>query len=450
MSVLPFRKGPPADLVERQIDAFESETQEVVSRINPHSKRAMLYALFALLGTLFILSCVIKIDRIATAPGLIVPLDGTVVVQPLETAIIHSLRAHVGDTVKKGQVLATLDPTFAAADLSQLQQKRDSLVAETARLQAENDGVPFKPTGTDPYQSLEAAIWNQRQAEYKSSINDFNERTHAAESSVAGIEHDMEVLRTRLGLAGDIEHMRTELEKKDVGSRLNSLLAQDSRLQDLQSLQQDEYNLAATKHNIESLKSQRDVFEQQWKSAIGMQLVDSKNQLDSVRQYLTEAEELRGLADLTAPTDAIVLDVAQLSVGSVAQAGNPVFTLVPLDATLEAEIQVSNLDIGFIRPGDPVILKFDSFPYIRHGVGHGTIKTVSEDSFTQAPDGSTVPAFFKARVTLTNMELRNVPKNFRVLPGMTMEGDIIVGQRRIISYLTESTLRTGLEGMREP
>lgn len=449
MSVLPFRKRSEPDLVSRKIDAFESETQEVLGRTSPRSKRVMLWTLIALVATLLGL-CFIPIDKIAVAPGQIVPLDGTIVVQPLETAMIRSLKAHSGDIVKKGQILASLDPTFAAADLTQLREKRDSLAAMAARLQAERDHLPYAPTGHGPYEALQQAIWNQRQAEYRASINDFTERLNASVASLEGLQHDMDVVKERLGLAGDIESMRTELEHKDVGSKLNSMLAKDSRLQDLQALQQDQYNIAATQHNIESLKSQREVFIQQWESSIGLQLVDTRNQLDSVLQYLTEAEELSDLSDLKAPVDAIVLDVAQLSIGSIAQAGNPIFTLVPLDATLEAEIQISNLDVGFVRPGDPVILKFDSFPYMRHGEGHGTVRTISEDSFTQAPDGTTVPAYFKARITLTDVHLDNVPKNFRVVPGMTLEGDIIVGQRRIISYLTESALRTGSESMREP
>jgi HlyD family type I secretion membrane fusion protein len=319
-----------------------------------------------------------------------------------------------------------------------------------ARNEAENEKRPYAPEHPGPYERLQLAIWNQRQAEYSSSINDFNERESAAEASLQGLQHDIEIVQRRLDLADNIEKMRTDLEKKDVGSRLNSLLARDSRLQDLQALQSDQYNIAVTKHNIESLHAQREVFTKQWESSIGMQLVDLENQLDSVQQYLTEAKELRELSDLKAPSDAIILDVAQLSVGSVAQAGTPVYTLVPLDAVMEAEVEVSNLDVGFVRTGDPVVLKFDSFPYIRHGVGHGVVKSVSQDSFTQDLSGNPVAPFFKARVQLTDVHLDNVPESFRVLPGMTLQGDIIVGTRRMITYLTEGALRTGSEAMREP
>ena len=56
----------------------------------------------------------------------------------------------------------------------------------------------------------------------------------------------------------------------------------------------------------------------------------------------------------------------------------------------------------------------------------------------------------RIRVSITGYHMRNVPKDFRVIPGMTMVGDIMVGRRTILSYLVEGALRTGSEAMREP
>jgi hypothetical protein len=53
-------------------------------------------------------------------------------------------------------------------------------------------------------------------------------------------------------------------------------------------------------------------------------------------------------------------------------------------------------------------------------------------------------------VAITDAKLRNVPKDFRIVPGMTVEGEILVGRRTIMSYLVEGILKTGSEAMREP
>jgi multidrug efflux pump subunit AcrA (membrane-fusion protein) len=78
------------------------------------------------------------------------------------------------------------------------------------------------------------------------------------------------------------------------------------------------------------------------------------------------------------------------------------------------------------------------------------VKSVSEDSFTLDVNNTPVGPYFKVRVTIKEIHLRNVPRDFRLIPGNTLVGDIMVGKRTILSYLVEGGLRTGSEAMREP
>jgi multidrug efflux pump subunit AcrA (membrane-fusion protein) len=107
-------------------------------------------------------------------------------------------------------------------------------------------------------------------------------------------------------------------------------------------------------------------------------------------------------------------------------------------------------DIGFIKVKDPVQLKLDAYRYTQHGVAHGIVKSISEGSFTADENNTAVDPYFKVRVAITEVHLRNVPGDFRLVPGMTLVGDIMVGKRTILSYLTEGAMRTGSEAMREP
>ena len=69
-----------------------------------------------------------------------------------------------------------------------------------------------------------------------------------------------------------------------------------------------------------------------------------------------------------APTG-VVKDLATHTGGTVVQPGTILLTLVPKDEILRAEVWVTNEDIGFVREGQPVKLKFAAFPLpeIRHG-----------------------------------------------------------------------------------
>ncbi len=81
-----------------------------------------------------------KVDRVVVAHGRVVTPLPNIVVQPLETSVIQSIDVRVGEIVKKGQKLATLDSTFAEADQAELKSHIESLDNQTKRLQAELAG----------------------------------------------------------------------------------------------------------------------------------------------------------------------------------------------------------------------------------------------------------------------------------------------------------------------
>ena len=95
-------------------------------------------------------------------------------------------------------------------------------------------------------------------------------------------------------------------------------------------------------------------------------------------------------------------------------------------------------------------VKLDAYRFTSHGVAKGVVKTISDGSFTTTEDGQIVPPYYKARVAITDARLRNVPANFQLTPGLTINGEIMVGRRTIMSYLFDGAMRTGSEAMREP
>jgi hypothetical protein len=46
--------------------------------------------------------------------------------------------------------------------------------------------------------------------------------------------------------------------------------------------------------------------------------------------------------------------------------------------------------------------------------------------------------------------LKNVPDNFRLIPGMPLSANIRIGSRTVLSYLVRGLLRNLNEGMRDP
>ena len=443
--------------VSTVVGAFESETAAVFVRTAPVRQHIILYVLVAILVLSVALSAVIKLDRVVTSVGRIVPTAGALYVSPFDTGIVKQINVKAGDVVKKGQVLATLDPTFTHADLLQLQQKLASDEAAVSRLEAELAGKKYKFSKADPAQGLQGGIWQKRQAEYRSNLDDFDGRIRAAQAQVAQYEADAKGYSQRLKAAQDVEKLYKPLLEKGYVSKLQAMQAADESTERGRLLGDAQNQIKSTTETLSSLRAQRAAFIEKWHSDTGSELVTTRNELDVTRQNLEKAQKLSDLSSLDAPADAVVLNVGKISSGSVAGGGaqgatgqDPLFTLVPIDAAQEADVNVDSRDIGFIKVGDPVQLKLDAYRFLQHGTVKGRIKTISEGSFTTDDNNTPVPPYFKVRVAVTDAQLRNVPKDFRLIPGMTLTGDIMVGRRTILSYLVEGGLRTGSEAMREP
>ncbi len=463
----PFPRRRRRRTASAAISAFESETHAIFERTTPVSEHVILYVLVAMVAVVLGLMSIAKLDRVVTSIGRIVPVGGALYVQPFQESIVHQILVKVGDRVEKGQVLATLDPTFAAADLMQLQLQVSSDSAVIERDLAEQRDQPYAPAGRNLYQSQQLVIWQRRQAEYHANIASYGAQIANAKAAISQYAMDIQEYGKRLDVASRVEFMHTTLEKDGFGSKLQALVTTDSRIEIARLLSDSRNQLAASKATLVSVEQQRAAYIEKWHSDVGTDIVTNRKDLDQAQQALKKAQKISQLVELTAPDDAIVLKIGRISRGTVASPpadvlSEPLITLTPLNAPLEASVDIDAQDIGFVRVGDPVQVKLDAYRFMEHGTAKGVVKTISEGSFTTDEDSSiphqmpsegaapTVPPFFKARIELKDVHLRNVPANFRLVPGDTLTADIVVGHRTILSYLVEGALRTGSEAMREP
>jgi len=462
---LPARVAPPSALAPRReerdslfetLSAFESETIGVLERTAPKNERVVIHVLVIMLVLSIVLSAIVKLDRVVTGGGEIVSVSGPLYVSPLNAGVVRDVRVKPGDLVTKGQVLAELDPTMTKADVTQLQQKLDSLEAEQERLVAEHeDRDAFVPSRENDSTEMQKSIWAKRHAEYSSNLANLDAQVLNASALVNQYQHDTEQYRKRLDLAEGREKMFDPLSRKGYVSQLQLGVLQDATAEATRLYQQAQNQAAGARQTLASAKAQRASYIEKWHGEVGSLIVANQDMLSATREELEKAKKLLELGTLVAPADAIVVKVGKVSSGSVASSmsadfTNPqLFTLAPLDAPLEGEIKVRADQIGFIRVGDPVTVKLDAYSYVRHGTAKGTIKTISEGTFTTDENNQPTQPYFKVRVAINEVKLRDVPADFRLIPGMTMVGDVIVGKRTILMYLMEGALRTGSEAMRE-
>jgi len=436
---------PDASLLE-----FEPPTAALLATpVRPVARR-ILWTVVSLVAACAAAMALVPIDMVVIGAGRVVAMRPTVVVQPLETAIVREIDVREGQVVRAGQVLARLDPTFSAADAGALEAQVKSFQAEVDRLSAESSGAAYRPNTSDSAAALQAALYGQRQAQYRAQIESFTQRINSLHAQLSRSQGDVKAFTERVAIAADIE-----LEQRKVGSVMDRLRSRDGRIEMQRNLTDAQGAVARTSRELEQAMADRDGFEQQWKAQLNQELHERSRSLVNVQESLRKATLRRELVELRAEQDAIVLTVAKVSVGSVMQSGDQFITLVPVASPLEVEARVAGADAGYVHEGQRVTVKFDTFPYVQYGTAQGSVRTLSADSFVgreetqRAANLDQAPAYYKAQVAIDEIQMR-VPGGFQLKPGMPVTADIKVGKRNLLTYLFARVLPIGLEGMREP
>lgn len=120
---------------------------------------------------------------------------------------------------------------------------------------------------------------------------------------------------------------------------------------------------------------------------------------------------------------------------------------MPQDHPVEVEAQLENKDIGFVREGQPVEIKVETFPFTLYGTIPGKVLTVSDDAVPLDKDkGGLV---YASRVSMDRSTVMAEGKQIHLSPGMAVTVEIKTGQRRVIEYLLSPLLKSAQESMRE-
>ncbi|HEY1794712.1 MAG TPA: HlyD family type I secretion periplasmic adaptor subunit [Stellaceae bacterium] len=426
------------------------------------------WVLTGLFVAMLLVAMVMKIDRVvASTEGFVVTTDPTIVLGGLDQSLVKTIDVTEGQQVAQGQLLATLDPTFTASDVDSLKSQVANYGAEVARCKAEIAQQPFTMTASsaDPryagYVSLQRAYFDQRKSQFGAQVKSYDEQIAQLKATLGKFQNDAARYVDRSKISAEIEQMRATLAAAQVGSKLNLLAATDQRLEILRNLEFDKNEMNETQHQLDAAVATRAAYIQQWFGDTSKELVTAQGQYDSAVEQLNKAAKHQDQVRLVAPEKAMVLHMAKVSVQSVLNQGQPLIYLAPLKSPVELELHISTTEIGFIRVGDKVTIKVDAFNYVEHGTAEGEVRSISDGSFTTddmgvlSDSGTTsssqpIEPYYKVMVKLTNTSLRNVPAGFRVMPGMTLSGDIHVGSRSLFMYMMRGLVRGFDEAMREP
>ncbi|MBS1191327.1 MAG: type secretion rane fusion protein, HlyD family [Rhodocyclaceae bacterium] len=427
---------------------------------NPLSRK-VLWTLLVLLLALLLWAVVGRLDIVAVAEGKLIPQSYVKIVQPAEAGIVKDILVKEGETVKAGQILMRMDALITEADAKSLaadaQRKRLTL----RRIDAELGGQPFRVEVGDP-PDLAREVESQHRANraaLAAALAEERSRLVKATQELAAAE------QVRKKLAETLPHYRGQdeaFEKLAKDGFAGPLMASDKkreRIEKEQELKTQEFLIESARASIQQSEKKLAQLESDYRRQLHTERNDIQGQATKLDQEIAKQAHKQELLELRAPQDAVVKDLATHTAGTVVQPGTVLLTLVPQEETLRAEVWVSNEDIGFVRPGQPVKLKFAAFPFQKYGMVEGTVEHVSADAADNAtgngnassPDlgRKSQPLVYKALVALQAMALQMDGERFPLSAGMQANAEIKLGDRTVLEYLLSPVQKAWHEAGRE-
>ena len=434
---------------EEAIRVFKPDADALESLPLPFPGKTLLYVIIGLVVAGVVWASLSNVDRVVTAKGRLVTTAPRIVIQALETSIIKDLHVKAGDRVRAGQLVASLDPTFVGADITALTAQRKRVHAQIERLEAEVEEREYLPQREGTETGLQRSINEQKRAEMEARLRSFDRKADEMRAAKARNTNRLRHLRGQLDALVELEERRAEALDKGAGSRIEVLEARVNRLELSEQIEAIERQQTEIDHRLRSNAAERELHVHTSRRKTFEELIETQRQLDALEQSLTKGLRRGSAIRLIAPRDAIVLEIAERSVGSILREAETLMTLVPADSELELLAELAPLYVGKVKIGDPTRIKIDAFPFQSHGTLDGEVRTISSDAFIKEEVAGEMLSY-RANITLKSTVFSRRPLASPLRAGMTATSEIIIGRRSVLSFLLYPVIRAIDEAVREP
>ena len=147
-----------------------------------------------------------------------------------------------------------------------------------------------------------------------------------------------------------------------------------------------------------------------------------------------------------APQDGTISAVVAEPGQGVGSAG-AMASLIPSDTRLQAQLFAPSSAIGFVRPDQKVMLRYQAFPYQKFGHQLGQVVQVSRAPL-QATELAGMPIagagsgepLYRITVTLDRQDVAAYGTAQALAPGMQLDADVVLDRRRLIEWIFEPVL----------
>lgn len=414
---------------------YLSQSIRMEEAVTPQIVRATMLLVAAAIVGFASWAATTTVSEVAKATGDVRPSGHVQVVQHLEGGIIEQINVREGDLVVPGQVLLQIGDTAAEKDLSQLRSKQLFLDLQAERLRAFLEHrEPDFATITKRLPELVA----EQDAVFRGMRNAFESERMIIENQALQKRQLLSMLTTR---SETLERNRTITErlrdtKKGLYDRglatLYAFLDAEQRLISVAG-EEDELRIriSEAEQQIAEYESRMQALDATYRDRAYQELNRIEDEARQNREALAKPQDRVERLAVRSPGRGYVKGLQTHTVGEVIGPGETLMEIVPVDQQLVAEVKISPKDIGHVSVGQTVRVKLSSYDFARYGAIEGTLESISATTFVDELGDS----YYVGRVPLKSSHIGANPAENRILPGMTLEADIVTGGKTILSYL---------------
>jgi hemolysin D len=439
--------------LERQ---FLPAALEIIETPSPALPRAVLWTIIVAACLALLWSFLGRIDLVAVAQGKIISADKAKTIQAPETAVVKAIKVRDGQKIKAGDVLVELEVagTATAAETQRLLEGLQAAKLEVARqesLARSANGASLQAVWTAPLASPPKAVEAERRL-MESQYQEHRTRLASMEAEMVRREAELKSateLVTKLVATAPIAKKRADdykdLLKQNYVSQHGWLEREQVRLEQDQDLAFQQSRVNELKAAIGEARARKAMATSEFERTALSNKLDAEKRAAQLQQELAKAQTRQRQQALTAPVDGTVQQLSIHTIGGVVQPAQALMVIAPTDYQSEVEAFIENKDVGFVREGQTVEVKVETFPFTKYGTLQGVVSIVSQDAVPDEKRG----LLFQARVKLKQNSLDIEGKKIAMTPGMNVTAEISTGKRRVIDYFLDTVKKTVNEGLRE-
>ncbi|GAB5451549.1 MAG: HlyD family type I secretion periplasmic adaptor subunit [Halioglobus sp.] len=399
------------------------------------------YTVMALLVLVVIWMSLTRISEVTVTPGKVVPKGYIHNVQHLEGGIVSNIHVQDGDRVAAGDLLVSFAPPATESDFDQLAIRKVFLEFDLARLEAVRTGSELELTDAlIAYPKLAAkerdSVATQRDS-YASELAVIDAAIEARSSELHRQRNQVFVLRKEVSLLQKQVDIRSELAAKHAISQTDLLSVQSQHAALVTDLLQAEDSVRVARTALEEERERRNEALARQRKTREDEASAVESQLADVQSALVKAKDKLDRLKVYSPVNGIIQGLNVTTINAVVRSGDVIMQVVPVEDEMIVESRLRPNEVGYVYLGQEAEVKVDSYDATRFGTLKGVVHQISPSTYL---DENANP-YYKVKVSLEKSFMGAQKGEMDIIPGMTVQADIITGSKSILEYLMKPVTR---------